>query len=269
VSITKSEVRRVVGEAAWVRLKLALGRRPPAGPTGLRSTGPLPAALNGLDLSTWAWHFGTDKWGEHWYTPHYERHFAPLRRKRLTLLEIGVGGYDRSEGGESLRMWEQWFPRARILGLDIEDKTELSRGRVTVYQGNQVDEGVLRRIIDEHGPLRVVIDDGSHNPAHVRQTFETLFPLLPDGALYAIEDTQTSYWPTWGGSLDLADPSATIPWVKDLVDGLHYEEQLDPGRISSWTDEMVRAVHCYHNLVIIEKGDNREGSSADRLAAGP
>jgi len=25
-------------------------------------------------------------------------------------------------------------------------------------------------------------------------------------------------------------------------------------------------VHCYHNLVIIEKGDNREGTNRDRVA---
>ena len=28
----------------------------------------------------------------------------------------------------------------------------------------------------------------------------------------------------------------------------------------------MRAVHCYHNLVIIEKGDNREGTNRDNVA---
>jgi hypothetical protein len=51
--------------------------------------------------------FGTDKWGDHWYTQHYQRYFRPLRDKRLTLLEIGVGGYeDSGEGGACLRMWK-------------------------------------------------------------------------------------------------------------------------------------------------------------------
>jgi hypothetical protein len=29
----------------------------------------------------------------------------------------------------------------------------------------------------------------------------------------------------------------------------------------SYTDRHVAAVHCYHNLVVIQKGDNREGSN--------
>lgn len=267
----RDRVRRAIGESGWLRLKLAAGQRPPAGPAGLRHPtggasgagrllGRLPAPLRPLDLTDWAWHARTDKWGEHWYTPHYERHLAPLRHTAFTLLEIGVGGYTWSDGGESLTMWQGWAPRARIVALDIEDKTHLSRGRIRVYHGSQVDEAVLRRIVAEQGPLHVVVDDGSHRPEHIRETFRLLFPLLPDGAVYAIEDTQTSYWPTWGGSTDPHDPGTTMAMVKDLLDGLHHEELLGDARPPAATDASVRAVHCYHNLVVIEKGDNREGS---------
>src|SRR5262245_54084192 len=77
----------------------------------------------GADLPALAAYFGTDKWGEHWYARHYQAHFAPLRRRRLRLLEIGIGGYDDPhKGGESLRMWKAYFPNAQIFGLDITDK---------------------------------------------------------------------------------------------------------------------------------------------------
>ena len=54
--------------------------------------------------------------------------------------------------------------------------------------------------------------------------------------------------------------------VKDLVDGLNHEEFLVEGYESSYTDRHVKAVHCYHNLVVIEKGDNVEGSNRDTAA---
>lgn len=262
----------MLGEAGWLRLKLLLGRRPPAGPPGLRvrpgGDGPrarLASVTRAADLATWAWHYGTDKWGVHWYAPHYERHLAHLRHEPITLFEIGVGGWDLSAGGESLRMWQGFLPRARIVGLDIVDKTALSGGRITVRQGSQVDESVLRQIVTDFGPLQVVIDDGSHRPEHVRETFRILWPLLPDGAVYAIEDIQTTYWPTWGGSLALDDPTTSMGLVKELIDGLNHEEILGE-RAPLPTDSSVRAVHCYHNLVIIEKGENLEGSARDAIA---
>ena len=84
-----------------------------------------------------------------------------------------------------------------------------------------------------------------------------MFPLLAKGGMYAIEDTQTSYWPRFGGSIDLDDKTTTMALVKDLLDGLNHKEfgKLKP---RSYSDEHVVAVHCYHNLVIIEKGENDE-----------
>ena len=96
-------------------------------------------------------------------------------------------------------------------------------------------------------------------------SFGILFPMLADDGVYAIEDIQTSYWPQWGGSLDPDDPATSMALVRRLLDGLNHEEFLDPGYEPSYTDQHVVAVHCYHNLVLIEKGDNREGSNKRRV----
>jgi len=202
----------------------------------------------------------TDKWGSHYYTPHYHRHLRQFRRREFTLLEIGIGGYERKSGGASLKMWKRYFRNAQIVGLDLHDKSFVDRDRITTYQGSQTDEALLRRIIEEQGAPLVVIDDGSHRPQDIRETFAILFPLLPDGAVYAIEDLQTSYWPTFDGSLDRNDPTTSIGLIKSLIDGLNYEEFLDEDYEPTYTDQHVVAVHCFHNLAIIEKGENREGS---------
>lgn len=214
-----------------------------------------------MTLAELAVEFNSDKHGTHFYTSHYERYFNHLRRDEITVLEIGVGGYSRRHGGGSLKMWKWFFPRARIVGLDIEDKSFVDEPRVRTVIGSQTDEAVLRRILDEEGAPMIVIDDGSHVPADIIATFGMLFPLLPDGAIYAIEDTQTSYWPEWGGQID-RDAEGTTMWlVRQLIDGLNYEEFLDDDYTPSYADRHVVAVHCFHNLVILEKGVNDEGSN--------
>lgn len=49
--------------------------------------------------------------------------------------------------------------------------------------------------------IDVVIDDGSHHPYHQLRTFLFLFPYLPPGGIYVIEDVETSYWDKPGASV--------------------------------------------------------------------
>ncbi len=218
-----------------------------------------PVPLSERDLSWLARHFGTDKWGPHRYPPHYERHLRHLKDDAFTLLEIGIGGYRKEgTGGASLRMWREFFPRAQILGLDIVDKSFVNADRIRAFQGSQTDADLLRAIVADADNLQVVIDDGSHRSEHIIETFSVLFPLLPIGGVYAIEDTQTSYWEGYGGSHDLAATHTSMAFVKRLLDDLNYEEFTPAGHEPTYAQRYVVAVHAYHNLVIIEKGHNNE-----------
>lgn len=226
----------------------------PAKPAGLE-------AISG-DLNKLAVHFKTDKWGTHRYTQHYQRHLQHLKNESFNLLEIGIGGYSRSgQGGASLRMWKHFFPNAQIFGMDIHDKSFVDEDRITTFVGDQSDPASLNAVADKIGELDVIIDDGSHRSPHVITTFETLFPRLKDGGIYAVEDTQSSYWPEWMGSEDLDAKHTSMGMLKRLTDGLNYEEFVDEDYEPTYTDLNVVGVHFYHNLVIIEKGRNAEGSN--------
>jgi len=208
--------------------------------------------------------FGTDKWGSHWYAEHYQKYFSPLRRKRLNILEIGVGGYEHDdEGGGSLRMWKYFFPKSHIYSIDIYDKKKVQEHRITIFQGSQDDPVFLKRVVDSMaGGVDIIIDDGSHINQHVIKSFEILFPLLKDGGLYVVEDTQTSYWPTFGGnSKDLAHSNTMMNYFKKLVDGLNYREIIRLGYAPTYLDQNVYAIHFLHNLIFIFKGDNTEESN--------
>ncbi|MFJ8856817.1 hypothetical protein ACIRD8_00105 [Streptomyces sp. NPDC102451] len=262
----KRMVRKLVGEEGWKRLRRY--RRKFA---GAPTPAPRPAAPVGIDaiaddLCKLAKHFRTDKWGTHRYAQHYQRHLQHLKDDSINLLEIGVGGYSRAgQGGASLRMWKHFFPNARIYGMDIQDKSFVDEDRITTFIGDQSDPGSLVGVAAKVGTLDVIIDDGSHLSPHILTTFETLFPLLRDGGIYAVEDTQTSYWPEWQGSEDRDDPKTSMSMLKRLADGLNYEEFVDADYEPSYSDLNIVGMHFYHNLVIIEKGKNAEGTNKKRV----
>ena len=214
-------------------------------------------------LRTLALKYGSDKWGPHSYCDHYETHFAKFRQKAINILEIGIGGYDDPKsGGASLRMWSEYFPQARIFGLDFFEKRLQLPDTVAVYRGSQADGDLLRRISDDAGGLDVVIDDGSHINEHVIASFQILFPLLNSGGIYVIEDTQTSYWPRLGGSSQEPDSTQTMMgFFKNLVHGLNHAEII--GRLDQPNvfDRDIISIAFYHNMIFVEKGDNSELSN--------
>ena len=80
--------------------------------------------LFNASLTTIAQSVGGDKFYGHNYISKYEKYFDNLRKKRLNILEIGIGGYDNPRnGGESLLMWSKYFKNSSILGADLFKKT--------------------------------------------------------------------------------------------------------------------------------------------------
>jgi demethylmacrocin O-methyltransferase len=189
----------------------------------------------------------TDK-GSHGYVEFYDKYFRSLRKKKLSILEIGVAG------GGSLRMWKYFFPKSMIYGIDICDKSALQEKRITIFKGDQSDEVFLRDVFSKIGSLDIIIDDGSHMNAHVISSFRTLFPLLNEGGVYVVEDLQTSYWPKYGGDNEnLQNPKTTMNYFKSLTDGLNYQEFRRKDYEPSYFETHIASIHFYHNMIVIYK----------------
>jgi hypothetical protein len=217
------------------------------------------------DLNRLALAFRTDKWGGHWYTQHYERYFKPWKNKRLNLLEIGVGGYDDPDkGAESLRMWKAYFRKSHIVGIDIHDKTRFREHRIDIRQCDQTDAEALRRLAKEYNGFDIIVDDGSHLNEHVIKTFQILFPLLRPNGIYAVEDTQTAYWPSWGGGI--GNPRSSMAFFKNLVDGLNHVEYRIENYQPNYFDQNIVEIAFFHNLVFIRKGNNDEKTFPNPIA---
>lgn len=195
-------------------------------------------------LSQLAEKYKTDKglW-HHGYTPIYHSYFERLKDKPISLLEIGIGGYEfHDKGGESLRMWRDYFTSARITGFDVYKKTMPIAG-VSILQGSQIDAVFLQSL--PH-PFDIIIDDGSHRNDHVITTFNELFPKLNSGGIYVVEDTECSYWSEhYGGS---TDPQAvtTMNYFKVLADSLNPASEMDNGY-------GIKSIHFYKGLIFIFK----------------
>jgi len=204
--------------------------------------------LTSSKLSELATQFGTDKLA-HGYIDHYQHHFAHLRLRKLSILEIGIAE------GASLNMWQTYFPHSIIHAIDIREKDQFTSARVKIYQGDQGDPEFLRQVAAKAGGFDIVIDDGSHKSEHVITSFRTLFPLLKPEGIYAIEDLHTAYWTAYGGKWrNLESGRTSMTLLKSLLDGLNCH--WIPGREPDDFDRQITAIHTYPKLAFIYKGKN-------------
>lgn len=164
--------------------------------------------LNRIGLS-----YKTDKASDgHDYLRHYEAALQHLRQERFTLIEIG------GLNGASLNMWRDYFPHANIVCVDIDERVASFSGhRIAVEIGSAGSPPFLLDVAANHGPARVILDDGSHRWDHQRIAFQTLFPTLAPGGYYIIEDIHTSFEPGFSGYDDLP----FIEYLKTITDYLH------------------------------------------------
>lgn len=109
------------------------------------------------------------------------------------VLEVGIGHSScMGEGyrfGASLFMWEEYFPNAEVYALDVRPEVMVNQGRIRSFVCDQGSEASLRAVMPLLGDgFDLIIDDGSHDPAHQVLTAGMFVPLLGPRGLYVIED---------------------------------------------------------------------------------
>jgi SAM-dependent methyltransferase len=87
-------------------------------------------------------------------------------------------------------MWQEYFPNAKLYGVDISDFSAFETDRFKFVRADAGDEKQLQKVVDLAVPFDVIIDDGSHAPFHQQRAFLSLFPALRPGGLFIIEDIQ-------------------------------------------------------------------------------
>jgi hypothetical protein len=155
--------------------------------------------MNETALCALAQKWRTDKFGHHNYTPYYHAMLAARRDRIKKVVELGIGWAGmRSQDpaypkAASLFMWQEYFPNAWIVGLDIRADTLVIEGRIQSFlcdQSSQISlEETAHRIGDD---IDLFIDDGSHVPYDQALTAKIFWPRMADDGIYVIEDVYTA-----------------------------------------------------------------------------
>lgn len=190
----------------------------------------------------------------HYYTRVYEKYLEPLRQEPLLIFEVGIGGYQFPDrGGQSLRMWEQYMPNAKIVGIDVYQKDGMGSDRVFIEKGSQDDADFLASLVNKYGAPDLIIDDASHVNRLTIRTFEILFPMLKAGGLYFCEDVHTSFWmQDYGGDPDPATRNTTLAYFQLLTAQLSHDT-LQAEYRREFMAGYLDFIHFSRNLVIIKK----------------
>lgn len=134
---------------------------------------------------------GIHKWTH--YFEVYEENFGPFcasgsASNRMRMMEIGI------QSGGSMMMWRHAFGSKleQLVGVDLNPNTkawEKFGSNVKVEIGSQADPVFLDSLAAKYRDgIDVILDDGSHVPAHIILTFAKLWPLVRPGGVYMIED---------------------------------------------------------------------------------
>ncbi len=136
--------RRLVVSAALLAATVSCTAAPPQSATVFELGGLTRAAAD------------TDKGPSlHHYTEVYEPLLFPWKNDPIAIFEIGV-----ADGG-SLKMWQEYFPKATIVAVDIEDKSRFANARVKIVVADQARRDQLKRAVDAGGgSYDVLLDDG-------------------------------------------------------------------------------------------------------------
>ncbi len=130
-----------------------------------------------------------DKGTIHSYIEIYEVLLAPYRQSAKLVLEIGV------LGGHSIRMWEEYFDRAEVHGVDVSlkplDMFDLTPMIAEQTHHISIFDATSPAQVEKHfngKRFDVIIEDASHEFEHQMAIYANFKTHLNPGGLYIIED---------------------------------------------------------------------------------
>jgi cephalosporin hydroxylase len=183
---------------------------PVATPEALAHPAGTPAKLGELAKTSTR----TDKGpSDHNYVEVYERFIFQWKNDAIKILEIGI------EKGGSLLMWRDYFPKATIYGIDIDDKAAMDNARVTTIMGDQSKRSDLQRAIDiSGGDIDILVDDGGHTMEQQQVSLGFLFKHVRPGGYYILEDVHTSITAVWKDyGVDPDGKNSTLRMIQDYM----------------------------------------------------
>jgi hypothetical protein len=138
-------------------------------------------------------------WPSHTYADFIERHFGHCRDFIANVFECGLGTNNpalassmeaQGKPGASLRVWRDYFPKARIFGADIDRRILFNEDRISTFYCDQTNPAAIEQMWKSIPDVEfdIMIDDGLHTFQAGACLFENSFHRLRQGGVYIIED---------------------------------------------------------------------------------
>ena len=156
--------------------------------------------------------YGTDKgeskkdihpyeWESHNYADLYEMLFRCRKKNVQLLIECGLGTNNAAlissmgingKPGASLRMWRDFFPNARIIGVDIDREILFNEERIKTFYCDQLKKKSIENFVKTSNLIEnsadIIVDDGLHTFDAGVSFFEGMIKFLNEDGIYIIED---------------------------------------------------------------------------------
>tara|TARA_Y100000389_G_scaffold77600_2_gene74386 strand:+ start:3225 stop:3827 length:603 start_codon:yes stop_codon:yes gene_type:complete len=143
-------------------------------------------------------HIYTDKNTTHSYLSLYDELLTPIRETADNILEVGIGNFKDKNGG-SLLLWEKYFKKAKIYGVDILDINRvldecIDNSRIILHtETNAYDKTFISNNLNNI-KFDFVLDDGPHTLQSQLNFIDLYSPLLSENGILIIEDVQSGKW---------------------------------------------------------------------------
>ena len=202
------------------------------------------------ELTELANKYGTDKYSGHFYTEVYEYFFYPMKHKARKICEIGIWE------GASLKMLRDYFSKAAIYGIDINNKSKLDSARIKTFIADQANRAQLKSFFDAYGgDFDMIIDDAGHTMEQQQISFGYLFKYVKSGGYYIIEEAHTSLYSHLGAEYgaEKNENNTTLTMINNFIKtGVIESRYMTMEEKNCLTHESIR----YCNLLGTDKGNS-------------
>jgi trans-aconitate methyltransferase len=148
------------------------------------------------------------------FTKIYDILLQGFRSNIKSVLELGI------LKGSSLRMWREYFPNAKIVGVDINTGSLFTEERITTYKYNMSNADEIQLFMNSAliDNTDLIIDDASHCMIDQQLCFGMLFHKLSTNGIYIIEDLHTSLYNQALYGIESDWSNTTLNMVKNYID---------------------------------------------------
>lgn len=150
----------------------------------------LKEILEKNNLNDYSYTYGTDKETVHCYVSNfYEQAFAKYKNLQINILEIGIFK------GASLKLWREYFDKAHITGVDIQDQV-LPQFKDLKDVDLIFDNAYSQTFLNDDKKFNILIDDGPHTLESQLIFINKYIPKMDKDSILVIEDiANISYIP--------------------------------------------------------------------------